>query len=186
MAHAQRHYPVDEYFAIEAMSEIRHEYFDGEIIAMSGGSKNHNRITLNLERILDPLAGRGCEAYVNDLRVKTPSGLYTYPDVMLVCGDEELIADDETITNPVLLAEVLSASTAEYDRGQKFDLYSSIPTLRDYLLIDQYKVDVEHRWLDAGTWERKHYTEGEFDLTGVPLTIEIAKLYHRVRFRPGR
>ena len=186
MAHPQRHFPLDEYFIIEAMSDVRHEYLDGEIFAMSGGSKNHNRIALNLERALNPLASRGCEAFVNDLRVKTPSGLYTYPDVILVCGDEELIADDETITNPILLAEVLSATTADYDRGRKFDLYSSIPALRDYLLIDQYKIDVEHRWLDSGAWESAHYAEGTFDLTGVPLAIDIAKLYHRVRFRAAR
>ncbi len=181
MAHPQRHFPLDEYFVIEAMSDIHHEYLDGEIFAMSGGSRNHNRIAQNLIRSLEPLASRGCHAYVNDVRLKTPSGLYTYPDVMLVCGPEELTDDQqETITNPVVLAEVLSPSTADYDRGQKFDLYSSIPTLRDYLLIDQYKVDVEHRWIDGKQWLSKHHTEGAFELTGVPLIVNVTALYDHV------
>src|SRR5438874_5298435 len=116
----QRNYSVDEYFVIEEMSEIRYEYVDGAIIALPGGTPNHNHIELNLVRALDSLRGR-CEAFAIAVRIKTPDGFYTYPDVMLICGPTLLSGDRmETVTNPVVIAEVLSEATREYDRGQKF------------------------------------------------------------------
>ena len=184
MARPQRHYSLDDYFAIEEMSEIRHEYLDGEIFAMSGGSRNHIRIAQNLLRRLETLTSRGCHAYHSDMRLKTPAGLFTCPDLMLTCGSEQLTPDRlETITNPVVLAEVLSSSTAEYDRGQKFELYSAIPSLRDSLLMDQYTVDVEHRWVTDARWESKHHTGGTFELTGVQLEIDVAALYELIDFQ---
>ncbi len=152
MQYSQRHYSLDEYFGIEEMSEARHEYFSGEIFAMSGGSRNHNEIALNLREPLNAVVrDRGCRTFVSDVRLKTPAGLYTYPDVMVICGKAELTGDRlETVTNPVVLAEVLSNATRDYDRGQKFDLYRSIPTLRDYLLTDQYSVFIEHRAARCG------------------------------------
>src|SRR5258708_23966481 len=102
MQQRQRHYSVDEYFAIEQMPGIRHEYFEGEIFAMSGGTQNHNEISLNLRNRLDAvLRDHGCRSFVADVRLRTPAGLYTYPDVMVICGPSELTSDRlETVTNP--------------------------------------------------------------------------------------
>lgn len=183
MQHARRHYTLDDYFAIEEMSDVRHEFFDGEIFAMAGGSRNHNQIAQNLTRAFDPLRARGCRSYLADVRLRAPAGLYTYPDVMLVCGPVALTADRlETVTNPVLIGEVLSASTRDYDRGQKFDVYREIPTLRDYLLIDQFSINVEHRLLDDGGWRTERYTSREqvIPLAGVPVTVVLDALYELV------
>jgi len=185
MPQPQRKYSIEEYFGIEEMTEIRHEYLDGEIFAMSGGSRNHNQIAQNLSRSFDRVRDRPCRAYVSDVRLRTPSGLHTFPDVMVICGEARLTGDRlETVTNPVVLAEVLSTSTRDYDRGQKFDLYRSIPTLRDYLLVDQYAVDVEHHWLDGAEWrsDRHGGPDDEMALHGVPVTIRVGSLYELVEF----
>jgi Uma2 family endonuclease len=181
--HPERHYSLDEYFSIEEMSEVRHEYSGGEIFAMSGGSRNHNQIAQNLTRAFDSLRSKGCRSYLTDVRLKTPAGLYTYPDVMAISGPAALTGDRlETVTNPVVLAEVLSASTRDYDCGQKFDLYRAIPTLRDCLLVDQYAVEVEHRWLDGAVWRSDRHThpEDRVKLTGVPVTLVVEAMYELV------
>jgi len=173
---------VDEYLAMEATSEVRHEYLHGAIVAMSGGTFDHNTIALNLRDALRPIRERGCRVYVNDVRVASPSGLYTYPDVVVICGPPAMLpGKGTTTTNPLVIAEVLSPDTAAYDRGGKFELYKSIPSFRDYLLIDQYIVDVEHRWREGNDWKSAHFKTGEtFTLTGVPLTIEVDALYEDV------
>jgi Uma2 family endonuclease len=189
MRQAQRHYSVEEYLSLEAGSNVRHEYLDGEILAMSGGSRNHNQIAQNLTRAFDELRSVGCRAYVTDLRLNTPAGLYTYPNVMLICGEAMLTHDNpETVTNPLLIAEVLSDSTRDYDRMHKFDLYREIPSLRDYLLIDQYSINVEHRFLTGTRWESKAYTKREdaVQLTGVGLTLHVDPLYDLVHFSSPR
>jgi len=150
---------------------------------MSGGTRNHNQIALNVARAFDGLRSRGCRYYVADLQVNTPSGLYTYPDVTVACPPVALTSDHgETITNPVVIIEVLSTSTREYDRGLKFELYQTVPTLRDYLLIDQYKIDVEHRFLDGGAWQSRRYTTGDdvVQFSGVPATLRVADTYELV------
>lgn len=118
------------------------------------------------------------------MRVRTPSGLYTYPDVSIVCGPAEIahIQGTETIGNPIVLVEVLSESTGDYDRGQKFDLCRSIPTLRDYILIEQARVEVEHRFLADGAWTSRTITEGALRLTGVDAELPLALVYERVTF----
>src|SRR5205085_5629094 len=145
--HAERHYNVEEYFAIEESSAIRHEFYGGEIFAMAGASLRHNRLVGNVYATLRTrLEGSPCEAFSHDLRVRTPGGLYTYPDVLVICGGIELSTDDrlDTVLNPTMLVEVLSDSTRDYDRGGKFALYRELPSLREYLLIEQTTVLVEH------------------------------------------
>jgi Uma2 family endonuclease len=183
MRQTQRYLSVEEYVTLEEGSNLRHEYFDGEMLAMSGGSRNHNQIAQNLTRAFDHLRSSGCRAYVTDLRLNTPAGLFTYPDVMLICGPAKLTPHNpETVTNPVLIAEVLSDSTRDYDRTQKFDLYREIRSLRDYLLIDQYAIDVEHRFLTGTRWDSKRYTSGNdvFTLIGVTATVHVGALYELV------
>jgi len=176
----QRVLSLDEYLDLEAMSEIRHEYFEGQMLAMSGGSYNHNEIAINTRNALKSGAGRACRGFVNDIRIETASGLFTYPDVVLICGTpQQGTRRGVTATNPVVLAEVLSTSTRNYDRGDKFGHYRSISTLRDYLLIDQYAIDVEHRWRDSDEWRSARYTklEDAFTLTGLPITVSLSEIY---------
>jgi Uma2 family endonuclease len=182
-ARAQRHYSVEEYFGIEEMSPVRHEYLGGEIYAMAGGSRNHNQIAQNLTRAFDSVRVGGCRAYLSDVRLRTPCGLYTYPDVMVICGDASLTPDRlETVANPVVIAEVLSNSTREYDRGQKYELYRAIPSLRDYVLVDQYGVEVEHRFLDDVEWRSRVYRSRQdvVSFTGLPATAPLSAIYELV------
>ena len=134
---SQRHYSLDEYFAVEEVSSIKHEYYNGEIFAMAGSSLRHNHITANILTFFRTSLRQGeCSAFSSDLRLQTPGGLFTYPDVMVICGQPVLTHDrPDTVTNPVILVEVFSESTREYDRGDKFGHYQEIPTLREYLLI---------------------------------------------------
>src|SRR5882672_1028058 len=182
MQQAQRHYTVEEYFVVEAMSPVRNEYFDGEILAMAGGSANHNRISRNVLLALEPKLRQGsCESLGSDTRILTASGLYTYPDAVVICGP--IILSGETITNPTVLVEVLSPSTRTYDCGEKFELYRSIPTFRDYLLIEQSAVDVEHRWRAGDEWlsERKTSPEDIIRLNSIEVDVRIGDLYARVQ-----
>jgi Uma2 family endonuclease len=187
MRQSQRHYPLAEYFLIEQMSPVRHEYYDGEIFAMAGGSRNHDRIALNVSTLFNAgLRGSSCEAFSSDMRILTPSGLYTYPDASIVCGPADVVhvQGTETIGNPVVLVEVLSQSTSDYDRGQKFDLYRSIPTLRDYLLIEQSRVEIEHRYQSDGAWASRSIVrlDERLRLTGLDLELPLALVYERVTF----
>ena len=187
MRQSQRHYPIEEYFVAEAMSPFRHEYFAGEIFVMSGGSRNHDRIANRVMRLFEvALDGTPCEPFSGNMRIRTPSGLYTYPDASIVCGPADIVEmqGTETIGNPVVLVEVLSQSTVDYDRGQKFDLYRSIPTLRDYLLMEQSRVEVEHRYLAEGSWVSKTIAgpDGRVRLTGVDVELPLALVYERVTF----
>ena len=139
---SQRHYSVEDYFTVEEMSEVKHEYFNGEIFAMAGASLRHNEIAANM---LSEFRSRLRGVYGSDLRMQTPSGLYTYPDVSVVCGQVQLVPDrSDTATNPLILVEVLSEATGEYDRGDKFALYKSIPTLSHYIVISQTEILVDH------------------------------------------
>jgi Uma2 family endonuclease len=149
---------------------------------MPGGTLDHNQIAVNLQRQFDSLNERGCWAYLIDVRITMPSGLYTYPDVVAICGPpEKLPGKWTTVTNPIVIGEVLSRDTAAYDRGEKFELYKSLATFRDYVLLNQNVVDVEHRWRERDRWETAHFKKGEtFTLTGVPLTIEVDALYRAV------
>src|SRR5215211_8263317 len=130
----------EEYLAIERKSEIKHEYFAGEVFAMVGASKRHNLITANIIRLLgNQLADRPRNVYPSDMRVKvSATGKYTYPDVVVAC-DEEQFDDEEkdTLLNPVVIFEVLSESTEAYDRGKKFEQYQQIESLTEYVLVAQ-------------------------------------------------
>lgn len=155
-AHPQTHYTADAYLALERRAEQRSEYLAGEIIAMTGASRRHNLIVVNLAACLRHQArAAGCEIYVSDMRVHVPAAdLFTYPDLAAAGG--EPVFDDaqlDTLLNPVLLIEVLSPSTEDYDRGRKFAFYRTLPSLRDYLLVAQDRVHVEHFVRqDEGEW----------------------------------
>jgi Uma2 family endonuclease len=156
---AQKHrYTITEYLELERRSVDRHEYCDGEILLMAGGSVEHARIASNLIRELGiRLKGTRCEAFGSDLRVRTSgSVLYAYPDVTVVCGGPQFEPDDprrDTITNPRMIVEVLSPSTESFDRVRKFDRYGQVQTLEEYVLVSQDEPRVEAYWRrEHGAW----------------------------------
>lgn len=185
MSQPQRHYTLDDYFAVEETSPVKHEYFQGEIFAMAGASLAHNDITANVLMLLrSELLETGCRAFGSDLRIATHGGLYTYPDVSVICGRPLLVTGrPDTATNPVLLVEVLSDATREYDRGDKLVAYQAVPSLREVLLIDQAAVAVE-RWRrrDETSWTSETTTTltDTVTLTAVPVTLALGEVYREV------
>lgn len=180
-------YSLDDYFALETASDQRHEYYRGEVFAMSGGSANHNRISVDVATALTgALAGKTCEVFVADLRLLVKRRqLYTYPDVMVVCGKLEYAQNrTDLITNPTLIVEVLSPSTENYDRGKKFNFfYRTVESLKEYILIDQDRVLVEHlRRSDEQTWLLKVLEDlsDTLFLESIGVSIPVGEIYRRV------
>jgi Uma2 family endonuclease len=183
---ALKRYTVEEYLARERVAESKSEFFDGELFAMAGGSKSHNVICFNLIRRLgNALDRKPCQGFPSDMRVVTPTGLYTYPDASVACGPAEFQDDrEDVLLNPVVLFEVLSPSTESYDRGRKFQNYQSIPSLKEYILISQDRPLVEHftRQAETNTWLLESYTEGEFPLPSLGVSLTVNDLYENVEF----
>ncbi len=176
----------EEYLALEREAEIRSEYLNGEMFAMVGASREHNLIVANITRELtQQLKGRPCELYPNDMRVKIPAtGLYTYPDVVVVCGEPRF--EDErvdTLLNPTLIVEVLSQSTETYDRGKKFGNYRTIDSLIEYLLIaqDEYRIEQFHNQSD-GTWlyTETRALESHARLSSIQCVLSLNEVYDKV------
>ncbi len=169
----------EEYLAGEEISELKHEFINGEIYAMSGTSKNHERISGNIYRkIGNFLEGSPCEPFSSDVKVKVGNDFF-YPDAMVVCDDQ---TDQDYYTEtPTIIVEVLSKSTRRYDETIKRIAYQSIPTLQEYILIEQDFVSVEVSRKKDG-WQSKHYLLGEeFTLESISLTIKVEDLYQRVK-----
>jgi len=182
---SQRHYSLEDYLSLEESSATRHEYCAGEIFAMAGSSVNHNQIALNIySAFRAAVTNQSCEAFLGDVRLRTQTGLYTYPDVMVICGAVELTSERlDTVTNPVAIFEVLSTATQDYDQGEKFEHYRSIPGLKDFVLISQYERRVIH-WFrdDAGHWEQRELQSHSdaLQLTSVRIEMLLSNLYQRV------
>lgn len=178
-----RQWTVEEYLAHERESEVRHELVDGEIFAMVGGSREHDVVCWNLVEILGPrLRERGCRGFTSNMRVHVPAtGLFTYPDLSVVCGEPEFRDEEvDTLCNPVLLVEVLSPSTENYDRGRKFVHYRSIPSLRLYLLLaqDRPRAELFTRQPDNG-WLLTETTDprGVVELSVLDAKLPLAEVY---------
>jgi Uma2 family endonuclease len=131
------HYTYQQYVALEEESSIRHEYLDGEIYAMAGGSPDHAALAAAVIGLLRPQLPTGCRAFTSDLRIRiAATGLSTYPDVAVVCGRTERATDDGlAVVNPIVLVEITSNSTEEYDRGEKLRQYKQLPSLREILIV---------------------------------------------------
>lgn len=178
----------EAYLAIEESSTAKHEYFRGAMYAMSGGSSNHAKIQVALLRRIDArLDGRNCTTYGSDMRVRVAdSGLYTYPDVAVVCGDAKFLTPAEnTLLNPVVIVEVLSPSTEAYDRGNKFHCYESLPSLKHYVLVSSTSAVVDVLSLTAnGRWEIRTYMtiEESIELDAIGVVLPMAEIYARVTF----
>lgn len=188
MSTALKRISTADYLALERNSELKSEFFDGEIFAMGGGSPTHSLIAANfVGEARQSLKGKPCVVYTSDLRVKVSStGLYTYPDATIVCGDLQF--DDErrdTVTNPTVIVEVLSDSPEKYDRGRKSSHYRQIPSVREIILIAQDEAHVE-RYVrqPEGGWLllEERDLNGSFNLSSLNVTIAMSELYRNVKF----
>ena len=182
-AQPRKKYTPEEYLELEREADYKSEYYQGEIFAMAGASRNHNRITENLSgEFYIFLKGKPCRSYSSDLRVHVPAnGLYTYPDLVVVCGKEEYLDNEnDTLLNPKIIIEVLSKNTGSYDRGDKFELYRSIPTLEEYVLIDSRRIKAEVWRKTDGTWLLADETsdlERSIELASIDLMLSLIDIY---------
>ncbi|MDI1430009.1 Uma2 family endonuclease [Polyangium sorediatum] len=171
-----------EYIAFEEKAETKHEYRNGEIVAMAGGKPEHGRLTMSVGLTLGKqLEGRPCATFSPDTRVRVlATGLATYPDVSVVCGKLEYDPEDKySITNPIVLVEVLSPSTEAYDRGDKFYDYKQIPSLKEYVLVssERRRIEVFRRQTD-GSWSHHDTAEkGAAELTSIGCKLDLDEVY---------
>ncbi|WP_293124484.1 Uma2 family endonuclease [Microcoleus sp. bin38.metabat.b11b12b14.051] len=181
-------YTAEEYLELEINSEERHEFINGEIILMAGGTPDHSEITTNLVFALKlALKGQPYRTFSSDQRLWVPQlNNYTYPDVIVVAKPIELQSGrNDTITNPVLIAEVLSKSTKAYDRDEKFAAYRSIPSFQEYLLIDQYRLQVQqYSKTDGNKWIFSEYScaGDRVSLTSISVEFSVGDLYENIEF----
>jgi Uma2 family endonuclease len=189
----RRKYTLEEYLALERESEVRYEFWNGDIFAMSGGSRSHDRITLNVTQIfLNQLQGRNCHLFSAGMQIKVPSALpYRYSDGSVACDKVEMDQFNGTdrLLNPILIMEVLSPSTEAYDRGDKFSRYKSIPSFREYLLIAQHRPHITH-YLKVNTdkWDYDEYNDlsDKVILPSIDCTLALSDVYRDVEFtNPG-
>ncbi|WP_414513582.1 Uma2 family endonuclease [Nostoc sp. PCC 9305] len=175
---------AEEYLVWEPTQEERYEYWDGEVVMMSGATRNHNRISLNFSKLLDDaLADRTCEVYIVDVKVQVePGQKYFYPDVVVTCDERD--TDPQLVQFPCLIIEVLSPSTEAADRGKKFAKYRQSPTLQEYVLVQVAQPIVEvFRRNEQGKWVLSEYNLGDIlRLESVDVEIAIANLYRQVQF----
>ncbi|SLM28593.1 conserved hypothetical protein [Desulfamplus magnetovallimortis] len=191
-AQPQENIPMmpEEYLEFDKNSEIRHEYFDGEIFAMTGASLDHNQLNHNINRILgNQLLDGNCRVFASDMRVKVEKiDKYTYPDISVVCGaiELEMVKGVETILNPVVIIEILSDSTEAYDRGQKFTHYRLMPSLKEYLLVSQSNCQVEKflRKKD-GSWNMTSYDDlkQSIKIESIGCELLLSDIYRWVSFK---
>jgi Uma2 family endonuclease len=178
---ARYHYTYAEYLAYESDSGMKHEYDGGEMVAMAGSSLRHSALASRVSAALESARPHGCIAFQADLRVRIlATGRAVYPDASLVCGAIERDPADPsgaTITNPMLIVEVLSPSTEQSDRGDKWQHYQRLPSLQEYVLVSQSHARVErYRRLASGGWEYHDATEGTVELLSGAV-LDLARLY---------
>src|SRR5690606_33798050 len=158
-------YTIEEYLKMEEAATEKHEYYRGEIFAMSGSKVPHNIISMNLAgQLYNKLKGKKCKPYNSDQRIHIEENtLFTYPDISIVCGLVKTLNNDNwNILNPTVIIEVLSPSTKNYDRGEKFMLYRAIPTLKEYILVDSERIHIEAFRLNKNErWELEEYNDAE-------------------------
>ena len=187
MALAKTFMTPEEYLKFERASEEKHEYFAGEIFDFPRSNQNHVLIMGNTAAAFhSQLSSRPCDAFMSRMRIKIrPTGLYTYPDICIVCGESELEdLYDDTLLNPIVIIEILSPATEAYDRGKKFQQYRLIETLRDYLLIAQDNVRIEHFSLRDGEWifSDANTLDGSITLPSIDCTLSLSDVYEKITF----
>ena len=185
------YYTPEEYLAFERAAETKHEYLDGQIYAMAGGSPPHNQICFNLSGEIHPqIKGTACIGYTSDQKIRTdPMDLFSYPDLTIVCGEPQFHdKQKDVILNPKVIIEVLSPNTEAYDRREKLTRYQNLKSVSDYILIAQDRPHVEHfvrqkgkrQWLFAIETEMK----AEIFIASINCKLKLADIYDRVVFPP--
>lgn len=178
---------VEDYLASEKLSSIKHEYFNGEVYAMAGSSDNHNFIAGEIySALLIHLRDSPCQPFIGDIKVRARQDVYYYPDVLVSC--EQNPENPHFRNNPILIIEVVSKSTERIDRREKVFAYQQIPSLQEYVVVDQYRMEVQvHRRQENGGWITYFFNERDdiVEFTSVDLTIPLPEIYRRVTFEPN-
>jgi Uma2 family endonuclease len=178
---------VEDYLESERYSPVRREYYHGEVYAMAGASDNHGRIAINLITVLAThLRNSPCEPFSNDIKVRVTPTVFYYPDILVSCeGNPE---SPYFRNSPILIVEIVSRSTERVDRTEKVFAYQQIPSLQEYAVIDQYRMEVQvHRRQENGGWITYFFNELDdiVEFTSVDLTIPLPEIYRRVTFEPN-
>ncbi len=188
VAYGKQKFTIEEYLEFEEKSDSKHEYYQGEIFAMSGAKVPHNIIAVNiLTSLKQRLKGKSCQPFNSDQRVYIPeNSLFTYPDISVICG-EILTKDNDNwnILNPSVIIEVLSTSTKSYDRGDKFMLYRDIATLKEYMLVNSEKIQVEMFRINAGgRWELEEYKKitEVAEVKAIQQFLPMIEIYEGIQF----
>jgi Uma2 family endonuclease len=182
------HFSPEEYVALETSSDVKYEYFEGEVFAMAGGTPDHSLIAANLIGGLhQALRARGCFIYTSDLKVKVEAtGLYTHPDITIMCGTPRFVDPKaECLANPTVIVEVLSASTEAYDRGAKFEQYQTIPSLAAYVLVPEDGPRVEQFIRKTNTdWDYRitHGIDSVLDIPVLGIKMEMREIFAGISF----
>ena len=189
-AAAHTHLTPEEYLAFERKATTKHEYLNGQIVAMSGASFAHNFLTMNTaNQLYNQLIGGECQVATSDMRVKvTQIDSYFYPDVVVVCGEPRAEDDTfDTLLNPTVVVEVLSPSTEVYDKGEKFEHYQQIASLKEYVLISQDKIRVEHYRRQETEWLQTEFQglEDVLYLLSIGCELRLQDIYRRVEVASG-
>ncbi|WP_025143856.1 Uma2 family endonuclease [Pedobacter jeongneungensis] len=192
VAYQKRRYTVEEYLEMEKEATVKHEYYQGEIFAMSGASYNHNILFSNIFLAVgNKLKGKLCRIFGSDMRMNIPeNSLFTYPDISIYCNDiKHIDIDEETFILPTVIIEILSPSTKNYDRGKKFNLYKDIPLLKEYIMIDSESVSVEAYYInEEKNWVLNQHKEISDTLTLVSMGFDVAlsDIYEHVLYNSGK
>ncbi|MGN6619319.1 MAG: Uma2 family endonuclease [Ilyomonas sp.] len=187
IAYNEQKISIEEYLEMETASPEKHEYYKGEVFAMSGAKVPHNRISSNLiGELIMRLKEKKCQPYGSDMRIHIPSNtLFTYPDISIICGDViTLNNDDYNVLNPTVIIEILSPSTKNYDRGEKFKLYRDIPTLKEYILVDSESIHIEaFRLNEKNHWELEEYDDitNLLQFQSIHESIVLSDIYNGVK-----
>jgi Uma2 family endonuclease len=187
IAYSQQKISIEAYLEMENAALEKHEYYQGEVFAMSGAKLAHITITGNFfVALMNKLKGKKCKPFNSDLRVHIPSNtLFTYPDISIVCGEVITLNDDEyNVLNPTIIIEVLSKSTKNYDRGEKFKLYRDIPTLKEYILVDSQSIHIEaFRINENNHWELEEYNAIDIalEVKAINENILLSEIYDGVK-----
>jgi Uma2 family endonuclease len=187
VAYGKQKISIEEYLEMENASLEKHEYYKGEVFAMSGAKLPHVKITGNFFNALaNKLKGKKCQPFNSDLRIHIPTNtLFTYPDISIICGEVITLNNDEyNVLNPSVIIEVLSPKTKNYDRGEKFKLYRDIETLKEYILVDSQSVHIEtFRLNENNRWELEEYNDvnNYLEIKAINESILISELYEGVK-----
>ena len=191
VSYQKKHMTEEEYLALEAQSEVKHEYYRGEMFAMSGVKIEHTRIAMNLSRDLgNHLRRKSCKPFNSDQRVYIEkNSLFTYPDLFVVYGKTETLNNDNfNVLNPSIIIEILSPSTKSYDRGDKFKLYRDLPSLKEYILVDSEAISIEVFFInEQGFWQLREYDDSKSSLLikTIELAIPLQDIYEDTELIPA-